>query len=171
MMVEKPRRGAVRCGGVWCGVVCERLVSALAAYLGADEVSFTMNFSKGGSMIIAQYYQFLRLGFSGYARIMKNLESVAERLRRGIKETGMRFAFLSPPALIVWHKPCGIGGGGLQGYKQTQRPLLSSTVHENAAVSCMYFQFDRDSEVSDKPCRNAVSRPCQWRNCKERKQH
>jgi glutamate decarboxylase len=58
------------------------------AYLGADEVSFTMNFSKGGSMIIAQYYQFLRLGFSGYARIMKNLESVAERLRRGIKETG-----------------------------------------------------------------------------------
>lgn len=58
------------------------------AYLGADEISFTMNFSKGGSMIIAQYYQFLRLGFSGYARIMKNLESVAERLRKGIKETG-----------------------------------------------------------------------------------
>jgi glutamate decarboxylase len=47
-----------------------------------------MNFSKGGSMIIAQYYQFLRLGFSGYTRIMQNLESVAERLRKGIEDTG-----------------------------------------------------------------------------------
>ena len=66
-----------------------------AAYLGADEVSFTMNFSKGGSMIIAQYYQFLRLGFSGYKRIMQNLESVAERLRKGILETGTALLLFS----------------------------------------------------------------------------
>lgn len=50
--------------------------------------SFTMNFSKGGSMIIAQYYQFLRLGFDGYRRIMSNLTNIASRLRRGIEETG-----------------------------------------------------------------------------------
>ncbi|KAI3985223.1 hypothetical protein MKX01_036951, partial [Papaver californicum] len=32
-------------------------------YLGADQPTFTLNFSKGSSQIIAQYYQFIRLGF------------------------------------------------------------------------------------------------------------
>jgi hypothetical protein len=32
-------------------------------YLGADQPTFTLNFSKASSQIIAQYYQFLRLGF------------------------------------------------------------------------------------------------------------
>ena len=48
-----------------------------------------MNFSKGGSTIIAQYYQFLRLGFSGYQAIMQNLVNVAARLRQGFVETGL----------------------------------------------------------------------------------
>lgn len=34
-------------------------------YLGAPERSITLNFSKPATNIIAQYYQFLRLGFSG----------------------------------------------------------------------------------------------------------
>uniref|UniRef100_A0A0D3BSP7 Glutamate decarboxylase n=1 Tax=Brassica oleracea var. oleracea TaxID=109376 RepID=A0A0D3BSP7_BRAOL len=32
-------------------------------YLGADQPTFTLNFSKGSSQIIAQYYQLIRLGF------------------------------------------------------------------------------------------------------------
>lgn len=40
-------------------------------------------------MIIAQYYQFLRLGFQGYRRIMLNLTNIASRLRQGIEATGM----------------------------------------------------------------------------------
>ncbi|XP_074293920.1 glutamate decarboxylase 4-like [Silene latifolia] len=32
-------------------------------YLGTDQPTFTLNFSKGASQIVAQYYQFLRLGF------------------------------------------------------------------------------------------------------------
>ncbi|XP_058106963.1 glutamate decarboxylase 4-like [Magnolia sinica] len=32
-------------------------------YLGSDQPTFTLNFSKGSSTIIAQYYQFLRMGF------------------------------------------------------------------------------------------------------------
>uniref|UniRef100_A0A803PJC7 Glutamate decarboxylase n=2 Tax=Cannabis sativa TaxID=3483 RepID=A0A803PJC7_CANSA len=32
-------------------------------YLGSDQPTFTLNFSKGSSQIIAQYYQFIRLGF------------------------------------------------------------------------------------------------------------
>ncbi|PIN18292.1 Glutamate decarboxylase [Handroanthus impetiginosus] len=32
-------------------------------YLGSDQPTFTLNFSKGSYQIIAQYYQFIRLGF------------------------------------------------------------------------------------------------------------
>lgn len=42
-------------------------------YLGSLERSITLNFSRGASQIIGQYYQFLRLGRSGYTKIMKNL--------------------------------------------------------------------------------------------------
>lgn len=31
-------------------------------YLGIDQISFTLNFSKSAAPIVAQYYQFLRLG-------------------------------------------------------------------------------------------------------------
>ena len=39
-------------------------------YLGADQASFTLNFSRGASQIIGQYYQLIRLGKSGYRAIM-----------------------------------------------------------------------------------------------------
>ena len=43
------------------------------SYLGGDEATFNLNFSKGASQVIAQYYNFLRLGREGYRRIMTNL--------------------------------------------------------------------------------------------------
>ena len=39
-------------------------------YLGSPQVSFTLNFSKSGVHVIGQYYQFLRLGKSGYRNIV-----------------------------------------------------------------------------------------------------
>lgn len=39
-------------------------------YLGADQASFTLNFSRGASQIIGQYYQLIRLGKHGYRSIM-----------------------------------------------------------------------------------------------------
>lgn len=39
-------------------------------YLGADQASFTLNFSRGASQIIGQYYQLIRLGKKGYRSIM-----------------------------------------------------------------------------------------------------
>lgn len=39
-------------------------------YLGADQMSFTLNFSRGASQIIGQYYQLIRLGKRGYRKIM-----------------------------------------------------------------------------------------------------
>ncbi|KAL5214774.1 hypothetical protein ABZP36_003926 [Zizania latifolia] len=63
-------------------------------YLGADQPTFTLNFSKGSSQIIAQYYQFLRLGFEGYRNVMENCMESARTLREGLERTG-RFSIIS----------------------------------------------------------------------------
>ncbi|OVA10975.1 Pyridoxal phosphate-dependent decarboxylase [Macleaya cordata] len=63
-------------------------------YLGADQPTFTLNFSKGSSQIIAQYYQFIRLGFEGYRDIMRNCMENAKVLSKGLEEMG-RFEILS----------------------------------------------------------------------------
>ena len=63
-------------------------------YLGGDEATFKLNFSKGASQIVAQYYNFLRLGKEGYRRIMTNLRSTATYLADRLAASG-RFALLS----------------------------------------------------------------------------
>ncbi|KAJ7975323.1 glutamate decarboxylase [Quillaja saponaria] len=63
-------------------------------YLGSDQPTFTLNFSKGSSQIIAQYYQFIRLGFEGYKHIIENCMENAKVLKEGIEKTG-RFNILS----------------------------------------------------------------------------
>ena len=52
------------------------------------------NFSKGASQILGQYYQLLRLGRSGYARVCANLLAVAGRLSAGVAALGV-FRLLS----------------------------------------------------------------------------
>jgi glutamate decarboxylase len=42
-------------------------------YLGNDQSTFDLNFSKGSNSIIGQYYNFVRLGRAGYTSIMNNL--------------------------------------------------------------------------------------------------
>ena len=62
-------------------------------YLGADQASFTLNFSKGASHIIGQYYQLIRLGKRGYRAIMANLTRTADYLAACLKQLG--FVILS----------------------------------------------------------------------------
>lgn len=75
----------------------------LCSAVGSDQPTMTLNFSRGASMIIAQYYQFLRLGFDGYKKIMSNLLMVARRLRLGIEETGL---LLQMPCLTAVDHGC-----------------------------------------------------------------
>ena len=39
--------------------------------------TFALNFSRPGNQVVAQYYNFLRLGREGYTRIMKTLSATA----------------------------------------------------------------------------------------------
>ena len=57
-------------------------------YLGGDMPTFTLNFSRPGNQIVGQYYNFIRLGRSGYTRVMKTLQQTATTLSSGIAEIG-----------------------------------------------------------------------------------
>ncbi|KAF2749212.1 glutamate decarboxylase [Sporormia fimetaria CBS 119925] len=57
-------------------------------YLGGTEESFTLNFSRPGAQIIAQYYNLIHLGFVGYQNIMENTLTNARVLSRSLEETG-----------------------------------------------------------------------------------
>lgn len=56
-------------------------------YLGSDEPTFDLNFSRGAGPIVAQYYNFMRLGRHGYAQVMSRLIDTARRLAEGIDAT------------------------------------------------------------------------------------
>jgi len=57
-------------------------------YLGGTEESFTLNFSRPGAQIIAQYYNLIHLGFNGYRGIMENTLANARLLSRALETTG-----------------------------------------------------------------------------------
>ncbi|CAE6063197.1 unnamed protein product [Arabidopsis arenosa] len=63
-------------------------------YLGADQPTFTLNFSKGSSQVIAQYYQLIRLGFEGYRNVMDTCHENMMVLKQGLEKTG-RFNIVS----------------------------------------------------------------------------
>ena len=57
-------------------------------YLGGDMVDFALNFSRPGSQVIAQYYNFLRLGKEGYRRIHSTCRDIALYLADGFGNLG-----------------------------------------------------------------------------------
>jgi glutamate decarboxylase len=57
-------------------------------YLGKADDTFTLNFSTGSSMILAQYYNFVRFGKEGYRRIMEIMQKNAESLASDIEGIG-----------------------------------------------------------------------------------
>ena len=57
-------------------------------YLGDTMPTFALNFSRPGAQVVAQYYNFLRLGFEGYRRVQAYARDVATRLSERIAELG-----------------------------------------------------------------------------------
>ncbi|HTW06041.1 MAG TPA: glutamate decarboxylase [Acidimicrobiales bacterium] len=68
-------------------------------YLGGDQPTFNLNFSKGAGQVLAQYYNFLRLGREGYTEIMKGLEATAAYLTKAVDAIGC-FEILSKPGTV-----------------------------------------------------------------------
>ncbi len=57
-------------------------------YLGGSMPTFALNFSRPGAQVIAQYYQFIRLGRSGYRTIQQSCRDVASHLAERIAKVG-----------------------------------------------------------------------------------
>ena len=57
-------------------------------YLGGDLPNFALNFSRPGNQVLAQYYNFLRLGYEGYKRIHSASQDVAMYVSGKIAEMG-----------------------------------------------------------------------------------
>ncbi|MGW6173086.1 glutamate decarboxylase [Arthrobacter sp. NPDC055138] len=58
-------------------------------YLGKTDSTFTLNFSTGSAMVLAQYYNFVRYGRAGYAYIMRNMQANAGVLADKLEAMGL----------------------------------------------------------------------------------
>src|SRR3989440_89021 len=57
-------------------------------YLGKTDATFTLNFSTGSAMVLAQYYNFVRFGHDGYRYIMETMQANARALAERIAGIG-----------------------------------------------------------------------------------
>ncbi len=64
-------------------------------YLGKTDSTFTLNFSTGSAMVLAQYYNFVRYGRAGYTYIMRNMQTNARVLAEKLEAMG-RFEIIGP---------------------------------------------------------------------------
>lgn len=57
-------------------------------YLGKRDATFTLNFSTGAAMVLAQYYNFIRYGHEGYRTVMSTMQQNAQTLAGRIADSG-----------------------------------------------------------------------------------
>ena len=57
-------------------------------YLGKTDATFTLNFSTGSAMVLAQYYQLVRLGRAGYTWVMETMQANTRVLADGLRSLG-----------------------------------------------------------------------------------
>jgi glutamate decarboxylase len=58
-------------------------------YLGKTDATFTLNFSTGSAMVLAQYYNFVRLGRDGYRYVIETMQANARLLAEQIAKAGV----------------------------------------------------------------------------------
>jgi len=78
------------------------------SYLGNDQSTFDLNFSKSSASIIGQYYNFIRLGRSGYGSVMGSLLDTCRFLEDTVRSNGRCDVLSEPgnlPVLCVRMKP------------------------------------------------------------------
>ena len=57
-------------------------------YLGKTDATFTLNFSTGAAMVLAQYYNLVRFGREGYTYIMGTMQQNAAALAKELGSSG-----------------------------------------------------------------------------------
>ena len=85
-------------------------------YLGGSMPTFALNFSRPGGQVVAQYYNFVRLGRDGYAKLHASCYRTAQYLAREIAALGpFEMIFAGEPAdgipAVCWKIPEGVHPG------------------------------------------------------------
>jgi glutamate decarboxylase len=85
-------------------------------YLGGSMPTFALNFSRPGGQVIAQYYNFVRLGREGYNKLHSSCYRIAHYLARTIPELGpFEMIFSGDPAdgipAVCWKIASGVTPG------------------------------------------------------------
>jgi glutamate decarboxylase len=57
-------------------------------YLGGEMPTFSLNFSRPAGQVVAQYYNFLRLGFEGYRKVQETCYHTAQYLAAELEKLG-----------------------------------------------------------------------------------
>lgn len=74
-------------------------------YLGSVEYSFTLNFSRPAAPILAQYFNFIHLGFEGYRKVALQDLKNARLLSRALEKSGYYYVLSD-----IHRKLDGVGG-------------------------------------------------------------
>jgi len=79
------------------------------SYLGGNVPTFALNFSRPGAQVLLQYYNFLRLGRSGYERVQRASSEIAQFMAKEIDKMEMFSIFTngSDMPLITWELKAG----------------------------------------------------------------
>lgn len=80
-------------------------------YLGGTEQSYTLNFSRPGNQVIAQYFNFIHLGREGFTLVMRNALQNARVLSKALEASGWYVC------LSDIHRKRGLWGDGGTGAK------------------------------------------------------
>lgn len=106
-------------------------------YLGGTEESYTLNFSRPGGQIIAQYYNLIHLGFDGYREIMESTLSNARLLSKTLEATGWYICVSD-----IHRKK------GEHSFKGTKEPVFGkedeTSADYNAGLPVVAFRFSDD---------------------------
>ena len=73
----------------WCSAsraTCPRTSSSTRTTWARRDATFTLNFSTGSAMVLAQYYNFVRFGHDGYRYIMETMQANARLLAERIAD-------------------------------------------------------------------------------------
>ena len=107
--------------------------------LGFVEKSFSLNFSRGGAMILAQYYNFVRMGWKGYYEIQNTMRETARYLASELEKIG-RFDILNngklTPSCIAKLKDTS---------KYNEADLVSKLKENNWIIPAFTMPPDADS--------------------------
>ncbi|KAG0202568.1 hypothetical protein BGX28_004939 [Mortierella sp. GBA30] len=118
-------------------------------YLGSEEQTFTLNFSRPACFMIGQYYNFLRLGRQGYTSIIENDLANARLLSLALEQTGY-FDLISD-----MHRAKGVFGFEKKTGLETIKESMKGLIEYNPALPVVTFKLTDEFKYENQHVKQA----------------